>query len=49
MWTPYCLPCDPYDNLDFAEVLDALARFGFVEKYEINGEAVGWISAFSKH
>lgn len=38
----------PYDNLDFAEILDALASAGFVVRYGEEGE-FGCIPSFKRH
>ena len=39
----------PNDDLDFADVLDALASHGFVVKYVVEGEEYGVIPTFAKH
>jgi hypothetical protein len=39
----------PYDDVDFAAVLDALARYRFVIKYQCNGEWFGYIPKFKEH
>ena len=43
------LDCLPYDDLEFADVLDALERHGFVKKYSVAGEEYGCIPTWSKH
>ena len=45
MWKPRALKLDalPYDDVDFAGVLDALAAHGFVVKYEAAGRVYGCI------
>lgn len=50
-WRPRQLKLDvlPYDLIDFGEVLEALAKGGFVQKYEANGETFGVITNFEKH
>ena len=42
-WRPRQLKVQilPYDNADFARVLDALATRGFIVKYEVAGEVYG--------
>lgn len=39
----------PYDALDFAEVLDALERFGFVRSFVVAGKRYGLIESFAAH
>ena len=39
----------PNDDLDFADVLNALAASGFIVKYVVDGEEYGVIPTFSKH
>lgn len=39
----------PHDPLDFADVLDALDRFGFVESYVVAGKRYGVIPTFKAH
>lgn len=50
-WKPRQIKLDvlPYDNIDFAALLDALAVEGFLVKYEIAGELFGSIPNFKKH
>lgn len=50
-WRPRALKLDvlPYDELDFSRVLDALESRGFLVRYEIGGEAYGWIPSFLRH
>ena len=50
-WQPRVLKLDclPYDECDFGEVLEALARSGFIMKYEINGESFGCIPGWKNH
>jgi hypothetical protein len=50
-WRPRTLKLDvlPHDFIDFAAVLDALERAGFIERYEVGGETYGWIPTFTKH
>ena len=50
-WRPREIKLDicPYDDLDFEEVLDALAEYGFVVKYQVEGEYFGFIPTFLKH
>lgn len=50
-WKPRTLKLDvlPHDTVDFAAVLAALERAGFIRRYEVNGEAFGWIPTFTKH
>jgi len=51
VWKPRELKLDvlPYDDVDFAAVLDALAGAGFVVRYEAEGRAFGHIPSFAKH
>ncbi len=39
----------PYDAGDFAEVLDALERFGFVRSFAVAGKRYGLIESFAAH
>ncbi len=51
-WRPQRLKLDmlPYDNnVDIVQVLDALAKHGFIKKYEHQGEWYGYIPSWSKH
>ncbi len=50
-WQPRVLKLDclPYDECDFDHVLEALARSGFIMKYEINGESFGCIPGWKNH
>lgn len=50
-WQPRVLKLDilPFDEIDFAAVLDALERHGFIVKYTVDGEIFGHIPTFSKH
>ncbi|HZZ27901.1 MAG TPA: hypothetical protein VFE46_07825 [Pirellulales bacterium] len=50
-WRPLPLGTQvlPYDNIDFARVLDALTTRGFVERYECNGKQFGWVPGFLRH
>jgi hypothetical protein len=50
-WRPRQLKLDilPYDTVDFARVLDALATRGFIVKYEVAGEVYGCIPSWEKH
>lgn len=50
-WRPRVLALDvlPFDEIDFADVLDALAEHGFIVKYEVDGEAFGLIPSFATH
>lgn len=50
-WKPRELKVEvlPYDDLDFAAVLGALAEGGFVEKYAVGGRDYGQIPNFAKH
>ena len=43
------LDCLPYDEVDFAEVLNALAQHGFIHRYEVNGDSYGHIPSWHKH
>lgn len=50
-WRPRILKLDvlPFDEVDFARVLDALASRGFIVKYAANGQHYGCIPTWSKH
>jgi hypothetical protein len=50
-WKPRELKPDvlPYDDVDFAAVLDALETNGFIERYIINGREYGYIPNFPTH
>ena len=50
-WKPRIIKLDvlPYDDVDFAEVLDALVRSGFLIKYEVDGVFYGCIPSFLSH
>src|SRR5215472_11092035 len=50
-WRPRQLKLDilPYDTVDFARVLDALAERCFIVKYEVDGEVYGCIPSWNKH
>ncbi len=50
-WKPVQLKLDvlPYDDLDFLNVLVALAETGFIQYYEINGREYGVIPTFKEH
>jgi hypothetical protein len=50
-WAPRRIKLEvlPYDLLDFALVLDALATGGFVHKYEVDSKTYGHIPTFHKH
>lgn len=50
-WRPRALKTDilPYDNVDFARVLDALAAGGFIVRYEVDGEVFGAVPRWRKH
>lgn len=39
----------PWDDVDFAALLEAFEREGMVVRYESDGKKYGWIRAFSKH
>ncbi len=50
-WRPRTLKLEvlPHDLVDFAQVMNALERAGFIERYEVNGETYGSIPSFTKH
>lgn len=50
-WRPRALKLEilPYDNLDFANVLDRFVAAGFVHKYEVEGKCYGVIPTFLIH
>lgn len=39
----------PHDTVDFAAVLAALERYGFIQSYTVNGERFAWIPSFQRH
>ena len=50
-WRPRQIKLDvlPFDTLDFAVVLDALAAHGFIGKYAVEGQALGFIPSWNRH
>lgn len=50
-WRPRTIKSQvlPFDAVDFATMLDALAQAGFVQKYQVDGEQYGVITSWSKH
>ncbi len=50
-WKPIEIKLDifPYDNLDFESILEALLKYGFIVKYVVNKEVLGFIPSFLKH
>ncbi|HQC99488.1 MAG TPA: hypothetical protein PK306_27655, partial [Aquabacterium sp.] len=50
-WRPRAMKLDvlPYDDVDFAAVLDRLADRGFVVRYEVGGDVFGAIPSWSSH
>jgi hypothetical protein len=50
-WRPKALKLNifPYRDVDFAKVLDELLEAGFIEKYEVNGQAYGWSPRWKYH
>jgi len=51
LWRPRALKTDilPYDQTDFGVVLDALATWGFVTRYSVDGREIGCIPSFLRH
>lgn len=51
VWRPreLKLQCLPYDPCDFAAVLEALERFGFIRSYEVQGKRYGYIPTLKDH
>ena len=51
LWKPRTIKLDvlPHDLIDFAYVLNALERHGFIQSYEVDGMKYGWIPSFTKH
>jgi hypothetical protein len=39
----------PYDSVDFAALLDCLADYGFIDRYNVGGESYGCVPTFTKH
>lgn len=50
-WRPQRLKLDmlPYDNIDITQILDALAKYEFITKYEVKGKFYGFIPSFTRH
>jgi hypothetical protein len=50
-WRPRMLKTEimPYDSVDFAAVLDCLADYGFIVRYNVGGETYGYVPTFTKH
>ncbi len=50
-WTPRSLKLDilPYDELDFADVLNALWQTGFIKKYQWQDKYYGYIPSWHLH
>ena len=50
-WLPRQIKLDvlPYDDVDMARVLDALASRWFIVPYEVGGERFGFIPTWHKH
>ncbi len=51
VWEPIALKLDclPYDDLDFATVLDALATRGFLVRYACGTRELGYIPSWRRH
>jgi len=50
-WRPRALKTGilPYDEVDFAGVLEALEKYGFVRSYEADGKRYGFIPSWRRH
>ncbi|MEE9451743.1 MAG: hypothetical protein V3V61_03190 [Gammaproteobacteria bacterium] len=50
-WQPRELKLDimPYDDIDFSRVLEALADYKFITKYQHGEEFYGWVPTWHKH
>lgn len=50
-WQPRIIKLDvlPFDNVDFAAILNALAEHGFVVRYTVGAETFGHIPSWAKH
>lgn len=50
VWKPRTLKLDvlPHDLIDFAQVLNALERHGFIQSYEVDGMKYGRITRWSR-
>jgi len=51
VWEPRNLKLDimPHDKVDFAKIMDTLAEYEFVNKYEVAGQVFGEIPSWHKH
>ncbi len=50
-WKPKDIKPDvlPFDNVNMADVLDALVACGKIQKYTVDGQNYGWIPGFKAH
>lgn len=50
-WRPRRLKTDilPYDEVDAEQVFNILAQYGFIKKYEYQGQAYGYIPSWHQH
>lgn len=50
-WKPRQLKLDilPYDTVDFEQILEVMAFYKFIVKYELNGEIYGYIPSWKRH
>lgn len=50
-WKPKILKLDilPWDNLDFANVLNALEKGGLIKRYQVDGKTYGFIPTWHRH
>lgn len=50
-WEPRTLKLDclPFDQLDFADVMDVLWLHGFIQKYTVDGKDYGFIPSWLRH
>ena len=51
VWKPRQIKAQvlPYDNCDFASVLDTLHQYGFISRYVVDGKEYGAIDSFLNH
>jgi hypothetical protein len=50
-WRPSELKVNvlPWDAVDFAAILDALCRYDFIRRYEVDGQVYGYVPTWQRH